>query len=64
MPSNVAKVAILAGGDGTRLSSVSKGLLLKLWFLLLGCLCSSISSELCKSHDFTDIALSVRQGHQ
>jgi D,D-heptose 1,7-bisphosphate phosphatase len=61
--SNVAKVAILAGGDGTRLSSVSKGLP-KAMVPIAGVPMLEHQLELCKSHDFTDIALLVRQGHQ
>ena len=61
--SNMAKVASLAGGEGTRLSSVSKGLP-KTMVPIAGVPMLQHQLELCKSHDFNDIALLVRQGHQ
>ena len=61
--SNMAKVAILAGGEGTRLSSVSNGLP-KTMVPIAGVPMLQHQLELCKSHDFNDIALLVRQGNQ
>ena len=60
---NLASVAILAGGKGTRLASISKGLP-KTMVKIAGIPMLEHQLKLCKEHDFTEIALLVREGHE